>query len=360
MHNRQDFRDLSWLRARYEVSVGGDVVAEGDLELPDVAPGERRPIVVPSWPPPAGGGERWLTVRFRTAADEAWAPAGFEVCASQVGLDPAPSSVAPIAAGTSDPVELDEAGLLVHPLLSAAPTLSLWRAPTDNDRIGPMSGRWQAWGLDHLERRLLGAERDGDATIVRSEYRGTGDIVVTHEQRIRPAAGGGVIVEERAIVPPELDDLARVGTVLETVAGLERVEWFGAGPHETYPDRRRGGVVGRWGTTVREEYVPYVRPQENGGHADVRWIELRAEDGRGFRLGLDRPRQASVSHFRAADLATATHDVDLRPRPETIVHLDAAHRGLGTRSCGPDTLPEYLVGAGTYEWTWSLTPLEAR
>ncbi len=360
VHNRQDFRDLAWLRARYEVSVGPDVVAEGDLGLPDVAPGERRPIVVPSWPPAAGGGERWLTVRFRTAADEAWAPAGFEVGASQVGLDAAPSSVAPVAAGTRDPLELDEAGLLVHPLLSAPPTLSLWRAPTDNDRIGPMSGRWQAWGLDHLERRLLGTERDGGATIVRSEYRGTGDIVVTHVQRISPAAGGGVIVEERVAVPPELDDLARVGTVLETVAGLERVEWFGAGPHETYPDRRRGGVVGRWGTTVREEYVPYVRPQENGGHADVRWIELRAEDGRGFRLGLDRPRQASVSHFRAADLATATHDVDLRPRPETIVHLDAAHRGLGTRSCGPDTLPEYLVGAGTYEWTWSMTPLAPR
>lgn len=167
------------------------MVAEGDLGLPDVAPGEQRPIVIPSWPPAAGGGERWLTVRFRTAADEAWAPAGFEVCASQVGLDPVPSYLAPVAAGTSDPLELDDAGLLVHPLLSASPTLSLWRAPTDNDRIGPMSERWQAWGLDHLERRFLGAERDGAATIVRSEYRGTGDIVVTHEQRISPAAGEG-------------------------------------------------------------------------------------------------------------------------------------------------------------------------
>jgi beta-galactosidase len=360
LHNRQDFRDLTWLRARYEVSVGGEVVAEGELELPQVAPGERSAIVVPSWPPPATGeGERWLTVHFRTAGDEPWAPAGFEVCASQVGLDPAPSSVAPIVAGTAEPVEFDAAGLLVHPLLSAGPTLSLWRAPTDNDRIGPVSGRWQAWGLDHPERRLLGVERDGGTTIVRSEYRGGGDIVVSHQQRISPAAGGGVIVDERVIVPAELDDLARVGTALETVPGLERVDWFGVGPHETYPDRRRGGLVGRWATTVREEYVPYVRPQENGGHADVRWIELRAEDGRGLRLGLDRPRQASVSHYQAADLATATHDVELRPRSETIVHLDAAHRGLGTRSCGPDTLPQYIVGPGTYEWSWSLTPIES-
>ena len=30
-----------------------------------------------------------------------------------------------------------------------------------------------------------------------------------------------------------------------------------------------------------------------------------------------------------------------------------AHRGLGTASCGPDTLPAYLVGPGTYRWSWT-------
>jgi len=77
-----------------------------------------------------------------------------------------------------------------------------------------------------------------------------------------------------------------------------------------------------------------------------------------MRVTLDRPRQVSATHFRAAELAAATHDVDLVPRPGTMVHLDAAHRGLGTASCGPDTLPEYLVGPGTYRWSWSLLPLD--
>jgi beta-galactosidase len=40
-----------------------------------------------------------------------------------------------------------------------------------------------------------------------------------------------------------------------------------------------------------------------------------------------------------------------------MVHLDAAHRGLGTASCGPDSLDEYLVGPGTYRWEWTLQPL---
>ena len=53
----------------------------------------------------------------------------------------------------------------------------------------------------------------------------------------------------------------------------------------------------------------------------------------------------------------ATHIGELRPQATTIVHLDAAHRGLGTASCGPDTLPRYLVGPGTYRWGWRLLPL---
>jgi beta-galactosidase len=358
IHNRQDFRDLTWLEARYEVSIDGAVVAEGDVALPVVGPGATAPIAIPGWPiPAADGAERCITVRFRTAADESWAPAGFEVCVSQVGLDGPRASLAP-AVTDGSAVTLDADGLIVHRLLAAGPTLSLWRAPTDNDRIGPMAGRWEAWGLDRLERRLVGVDREGTTITVRSEYRGTGDVLVTLEQRIRPAEGGGFVVDERATIPVEIDDLARVGTVLETVAGFERVDWFANGPHETYPDRKRGGIVGRWSSTVREEYVPYVRPQENGGHADVRWVELRAEDGHGFRIGLDEPRQVSALHFRASDLATATHDVELRPRAETVVYLDAAHRGLGTRSCGPDTLPQYLVHGGTYEWSWSMTPIE--
>ena len=42
------------------------------------------------------------------------------------------------------------------------------------------------------------------------------------------------------------------------------------------------------------------------------------------------------------------------------MHLDLAHRGLGTLSCGPDTLPEYQVGPGRYRFTWILRPFTGR
>jgi beta-galactosidase len=359
--NRQDFTDLGWLRARYELTVDGTPIAGGDFDLPTLGPGEQARISLPGWatPPINDRTEAWLTVRLRTADDLAWAPAGFEVCALQLSVTgAAPSAVEPEGVGPGNNAarpQLDAEGRLVHPLLATPPALSLWRAPTDNDRIGGMGAKWAAWGLDRLERRLLSVDQEGPATVVRSEVRTGSGITVAHETRYSSSAGAGIRVQETVVIPAELDDLPRVGTVLELAAGLEDLEWFGAGPHEMYPDRKRGGLVGRWHSSVGEQYVPYIRPQENGGHADVRWLRLSDGEGRSLRIVLDRPSQVSATHFRAVDLAAATHDVELTPRPETIVHLDAAHRGLGTASCGPDTLPEYLVGPGTYRWTWSLS-----
>ena len=198
---------------------------------------------------------------------------------------------------------------------------------------------------------------DRDAARVVNDYRLTSGATVRHEQCFRPGAGGEMTVDELVLIPDGIDDLARVGIVLEVVPGLEHLEWFGTGPHETYPDRKRGGRIGRWRSSVADQHVPYIRPQENGGHADVRWLVLTDDSGQGLRLSLDRPRQVSASHFRADDLAAARHEPELRARAETVIHLDAAHRGLGTASCGPDTLPEYLVGPGEYRWSWTLAPI---
>ena len=358
IQNRQEFRDLGWLRATWELTRDADSVEGGELELPQAAAGETAIVDLPgpvASIAPTDGSETWLTVRFLTRDAQAWAPAGFEVGWGQVQLSGGePLKPREPVAGASP---VDDAGNLVHELLAAPPSLALWRAPTDNDTYGGIAAPWADAGLADLSRTVAGVERgDGTAT-VRSEIRTAAGIVVGHEQRFTSLAGGATLVEETVEIPAELADVARVGTVLETVPGLDQLEWFGSGPHETYPDRKRGGLIGRFSSTVADQHTPYIRPQENGGHADVRWLELREAGGRGFRVVLDQPRQVSASHFRPADLAAATHHGDLVPRPETIIHLDAAHRGLGTASCGPDTLPEYLVGPGTYRWSWTIEPL---
>ncbi len=355
--NHQHFTDLGWLRARYSLTVDGVETAAGAFGLPTLGPGEHAAVGLPGWVRPDPAGEAFLTVVVTSAEEESWAPAGFEVCTIQLPAG-APSSVSPAANVLEGRVPLDADGRLVHPGLAAAPTLSLWRAPTDNDRIGGMAERWEALGVDDLERRLVGIDRIGAATVVRDEYRTATGIPIAHEAAYTARVDGGIDVTETVDIPEALTDLPRIGTVLEVAVGPEALRWFGAGPHETYPDRKRAGLVGIWESTVADQYVPYIRPQENGGHADVRWLELRDAAGSGLRIDLGTPSQVSVTHHRAADLAAATHDVDLVPDANTLVHLDAAHRGVGTASCGPDTTAGHLLGAGRYTWAWTLRDID--
>jgi len=361
LENRGDFRDLSWLRAAWEIARDGEVLAQGDLPLPAVAPGARGEARLADFRlpraavglPAAREAERVLTIRFALAAATPWASAGFEMGWAQVMLEP---GVTDTTGATAGDVEVDDDGNLVHPAFAAPPALALWRAPTDNDRIGGMADRWVDWGLPSLTRTLEAIEHGGAETVVRATWRTATGIEVPHTVRLGRTASGAIRVTETVEIPAVLADLPRVGTVLTLAAGHEAYAWYGTGPHETYPDRARGGRMGRWQSTVADQLVPYVRPQENGGHAGVAWLEAD-----GLRIELDKPRQVSALHVTAADLDDATHDDEVVQRPETFVTIDAVHRGVGTASCGPDTLPQYLVRTGTHTWTWILAtpePLE--
>lgn len=350
--NHQHFRGLDWLAGEWQLSLADGDTLTAPAELPDLRPGETAAVPLP-FEVPRDGGEAWLTLRVTTARDEAWAPRGTVVCLPQVRLREA----SPLRSeNRSGPVTVDADGLLVHPSLIAAPTLSLWRAPTDNDELGGMALRWRAWGLDSLVRKVVSVREDADRRVtVVAEYAGTLG-VVRHRQTLT-AVDGGIRVDEEAELPPEFDDVARVGSVFETVPGLDLLEWFGQGPWESYPDRSSGAPVGHHSVPVDELFTPYLRPQESGGRHGVRHFTLSAPDATGLAIALDEPRQVSVTRYRAEDLTAVTHHDQLAPRPGCVVHIDAAHRGLGTASCGPDTFPSYLVAPGVHRWSWTLRAL---
>lgn len=349
--NHQHFRGLDWLTGVWELSLADGRTLTAPAELPDLRPGETAAVRLP-FELPRDGGEAWLTLRVTTAEDLPWAPRGTEVCVPQVRLrEPAVLRAVPV----DRPVEVDGEGLLVHPLLTAAPTLSLWRAPTDNDELGGMALRWRAWGLDALVRKVVSVRQDGAGVSVVAEYAGALG-VVRHRQVLTPVEGG-VRIDEEAELPEEFDDVARVGSVFETVPGLDLLEWFGQGPWESYPDRSTGAPVGHHSLAVDELFTPYLRPQESGGRHGVRRFTLSAPDATGLAVALDAPRQVSVTRHRAGDLTAAQHHDELVPRAGCVVHIDAAHRGLGTASCGPDTFPEYRIPPGVHRWSWTLRVL---
>jgi beta-galactosidase len=214
------------------------------------------------------------------------------------------------------------------------PHLQLWRAPTDNDGLPLYPGRT----VGPLQRWLKL------------------DLDVPHRQEVTPLENGW-LYEHEVDVPA---DLPRIGVTFTLAPGLERLEYLGRGPWENYPDRQASAVVGRWESTVSDEYVPYIAPQEHGHHGDVRWLRLTREDGTGIEVRGMPTIGFSASHFTAQDLTEARHTSDLTPRPEVILNLDHAQRGLGTASCGPDTSPRYRLSAGTYRFSYIIRRLAAR
>jgi beta-galactosidase len=153
--------------------------------------------------------------------------------------------------------------------------------------------------------------------------------------------------------------LPRLGLRLALPAALDRVEWFGRGPGEAYPDTRQAARVGRFAATVDELQTPYVMPQENGSRIEVRWAALAGGDGSGLRVE-GRPHFAfAARRWTSEDLDAATHTPELRPRDRVWLTLDHAQQGIGTASCGPRELPPYRLEARPASFEVVLAPLRS-
>ncbi len=386
--NDYDFLDLSHLDAEWEITVDGAVTQQGRLPQLSAGPGGHELVTVPYTPPAvAPGEEAHLMLRFRDRRDDPLLGTGHQVAWVQLPLpSPAalPASPRPgderlsleeteeslVVAGTRVRVSVDRrvgrvTGWRVDGdrLVDTGPEPTLWRAPTDND-AGAAQARWAEWGLDRVERAIddvtATAGNDGTVAIeIRDWLVAPASKKISHSQRIVVHTDGVLDIEDSFDVEAELDDLPRLGVTLALPPGFERLSWFGRGPHESYCDRWVGAPVGRWESTVDEQYVPYVRPQEHGNKTDLRWLACRREDGVGVLASAIGLVEGKASHYRDATLTEARHTVDLVRDDVVHLALDVRQRGLGGASCGPDTLADYRVPTGLHRLAYRLAPLGA-
>ncbi len=384
--NRRDFTSLDDLSGTWELTVNGAKVRSGKLPRLQIAPAGSFDATLDLESGPIG--ERFLTFRFHQRKETWWAKAGHEVAWQQIALPsrtrkpsrPHPARV--IAEESTDTITLrvgDQyvvfdkgAGRLAQwgvgtNLIVRGPLLNVWRAPTDNDGIklllgrqgrGPLT-RWLELGLDQVQHslrriRLIRVRGSPVVEIVHSASGREHWNDFAHAHRYTLLTGGRLRVENTVRLGNGIRDIPRVGVNLVLVPGLENLKWYGRGPWENYPDRKASAVIGTYVSTVTDQYVPYIMPQEHGHKTDVRWLMLTNEEGHGLRIEAKPTIGFSASHFTAADLFAAKHTIDLTPHGEVILNLDGAHRGLGTASCGPDTLDKFRLLAPTYQFSFEL------
>jgi beta-galactosidase len=343
--NRQSFMGLEALVATWTMHVAGEVVLRGKLALPPVAPHSSVEVPIPC-SVPAGHDEVHFTVEFALRQPTWFAPAGHLVAWDQLELrSPRPTRS---RARRRIPVgdDFSRGASAAERLLTSPIELTLWRAPVDNDGFKLMP---------ELSRRIgvggQGLHRWQDAGV---DVRPAEELV-HHEVERRVGSDGSVEFWHSVAVPESLPDLPRVGVTFSLPGRFSRLRWFGRGPGENYPDRNAGSPLGVW--EGKPDRSPYLVPQEFGLRTECRWFEAVDPRGRTMRVDVLQPLALHVSatHFTAADLTEATTETDLRPRRELVVHLDVAHRGLGTGSCGPDVLPQYCLGTGPFEFAYRLS-----
>ena len=353
--NKNFFKDLGEYQLQWSITCDGIIQDSGVVKLPKVAPRKSSNFKITSKKLAKGTsrGERFITFSLVCIASTPWALPMSEIGWSQIALPSTALVPAKKAKELSDVV--DEHGQIILPYGIVAPAVSLWRAPTDNDRIGHIATKWEQYGVRDISRTDCVVRQTSTAIKIANTWQTSTGVSFKHTQLITPVVGG-FSVKESVTIPKAFSDLARVGTLFELDGSLSDLVYFGTGSHESYPDRKIGRIA-RYVSTVAAQYIPYVRPQENGGHAAVRWFEVTNSAGEGLRFAMGKPVQVSVTPNRDAELADATHDVEVKACGNTVVHIDAAHRGVGTASCGPDTLDKYIIKTGVHTWEWTVTQI---
>lgn len=383
--NRNHHTDLSQYRCLWTLSIDGKQKDQGEITLPEVAPGENETIPLPvsiagKKASAKATSDLRLTISFILKRDALWAKAGHEVAWEQfciqegallssklenrgrlkVRADEEHLSIS--GSGFSIQWEKNVTGsltsltyhgkeMLAHPAdFPLQPVTQAFRAPTDNDKS---FGNWLAkdWSLHQMDNPRISLDsfkhevREDGAVIVRVQTRNRykeGAIVTTSLYTI---LSDGTIDLKTTFQPQGiLPELPRLGIAFCLSSNYNTFIWQGRGPQDNYPDRKTSAAVGLWKGSVADQYVHYPRPQDSGNKEEVRRLMLTNRHGKGIRVdAVEDVFSASALHYTAQDLYKETHDCNLKPRPEVILSLDAAVLGLGNSSCGPGVLKKYAI-----------------
>ena len=387
--NKFFFTNLMGYEFSWSLSEDSTEIESGKLERLDVGPRQSKIIAVPfKNPNPRPGSEYWLRFSIRLTDELPWAPKGHEIASEQFKL-PFSVAVVPtqikglpilkktetqdevVVSGQDFIVRFDKrSGLLASyqfqgvELIAKGLEPNFWRAPTDNDFGNGMPVRCAVWQRASVNRTLesFTAEQPGDAVVKISARFDLPDVRSKLRTSYTVLGSGDIIVESGIqIGGKDLPELPRFGLRLRLPDGFERIEWYGRGPHENYCDRYTSAFVGQYRSTAREQFVPYVSPQENGYKTDVRWVGLFNDEGMGLEfVGMDLISMSAL-RYTIEDLTQkrrgSMHPVDLVERDFVELNIDLKQMGVGgDDSWGARTHPKYTLPAQNYSYRFRMRP----
>ena len=263
--------------------------------------------------------------------------------------------------GWIDYIDVDGQPMLVD---RESLTPEFWRAPTDNDYGARLQQRFAVWRSPKM--KLTGCTVGTNSVVAQFDMP---DVKATLTMTYTLTEEGCIIVCQQMTAgkEAEVSDMFRYGMQLQMPVQYRQIQYYGRGPVENYVDRNSSEFIGIYKSTAdKDEYFPYVRPQESGNHTDVRWFRVYGDNGLGLEFYSDAPMECSALCYLTEDLddgpvkekKVGRHSGDLIARPLTQVHIQQRQYGLGcVNSWGAWPLSQYRLKYENKDFTFVIKPL---
>ncbi len=265
-------------------------------------------------------------------------------------------------------------------LISKGPEPDFWRPPTDNDygyNMDRRLGVWKKAGEKSSVKKVTINQPEMSKVVLTFEYDipdPDGRKIAGYVTTYTILGSGEVIVKNQfSKVSDAIPEIPRMGMQMQLPDEFTNLKWFGRGPHENYADRKTSAEVGLYESTVDDQYVPYIRPQENGYKTDTRWLTLTDETGTGLlvsgnpvicfaalnNIHDDFESPGKLSQYRKDAKSANTHTNDIKPRELVNLNVDLGQMGVGgDNSWGAEIHPKYRLLERRYEYTFRISPVE--
>ncbi|WP_302990067.1 glycoside hydrolase family 2 TIM barrel-domain containing protein [Paraprevotella clara] len=402
VYNENFFKSLDDVELQWTLESEGKVLANGRNAL-DIPAQQKRVVKLDGYSLPADvKGEVVLNLDFVLKKAEPMLDAGYAVAREQFVVNPytfpTMESVLAVTSGKYDTRKVEKEEKVAWVTLSAgntsvtfnhwngwidyldvdgkpmleegyAITPDFWRAPTDNDYGAGTQRKLHAWKNPEMKMKSFKVvENEGKAEKGVEVVYDMPSVEATLTMTYTLTPAGELVVNEAMTVNKDAKhkpELMRYGMQLVMPKAYNMLTYYGKGPGENYIDRNNGDRLGVYDAKVADQYWGYVRPQESGNKTEVRYWQVRDENGKGLEFYSFAPMECSTLNYLASDLddgwdknAHQSHSGDLTPRDFSVVKLAARQRGLAcVNSWGAIPLEQYRMPYQDYSFTYVIRPL---
>ena len=305
-------------------------------------------------------GETWLNVTARLREDKPWAKAGFAVASEQFVLQPYafPQQVegksAKITKNGGDivittcrgSVTIDQTGSLTswvedgEQLLLSPLEPYFWKPENDNQHAAQYAERTAVW-QDAARHREVKSVRIKDSQVIVDMSLPVGaELTLTYTIK----TDGRIKVDmDYRPAATDIPIMPKFGMRMRLPHEFTQIRYYGRGPWENYPDRKRSAFVGCYDIPLSEYETEYVKPQDNGNRCDVRWFEISSPKQR-LRIEGCQPLCIRAWDYGEEDLPDARHPQDINRTRFVNLNIDLNIHGVGgIDTWGRRTLPQYTI-----------------